>query len=59
MRPYFDPPSLTPEDRFSEVAALLAVGLLRLHTATLEKSSNSSLNSLELPCETVLSGDSG
>ena len=32
MRSDVDPPSLAPEDRFREVAALLAAGLLRLHT---------------------------
>jgi hypothetical protein len=65
MRPDVDSPSLTPEDRFREVAVLLAVGLLRLHARAtagrpdLEKSSNSSPNCLEIPGEIVLSGHTG
>ena len=31
MRPHVDALVLTPEDRFREIAALLAVGLRRLH----------------------------
>jgi hypothetical protein len=63
MRPDADSPSLTPEDRFREVAAVLAAGLLRIHArapaAVPEKSLNSSPNCLELPVETVLSGHTG
>ena len=69
MRSDADPPSLTPEDRSREVAALLAAGLLRLHAraaaadqagpATSEKSPNSSPNCLEIPVEIVLSGHTG
>ena len=31
MRPIDDPSSLTPDERFSEVARILAAGVLRLH----------------------------
>jgi len=66
MRSDVDPASLTPEDRFREVAALLAAGLLHLRATddpagrpAPEKSSNSTPNCLELPGETVLSGHTG
>ena len=63
MRSDVDPLSLTPEDRFREVAALLAASLLRLHArpagANPQKSSNSSPNCLEFSGEAVLSGHTG
>ena len=31
MRPFDDPSSLTPDERLSEVARILAAGVLRLH----------------------------
>ena len=31
MRPIDDPSFLTPEERLSEVATIMAVGVLRLH----------------------------
>ncbi len=34
MRPFDDPASLTPAERFQEIARLLAVGVLRLRAAT-------------------------
>jgi hypothetical protein len=61
MRPHVDPLFLTPEDRLREIAALLAVGLLRLQSRPAaehpgpEKPPKSSPNCLELPGETVLS----
>ena len=63
MRPIDDPSSLTPDERFSEVAAILAGGVLRLHAraalsgtnrATRE-SSDFSPEGLEVSEETVLS----
>jgi hypothetical protein len=65
MRPDPDPHFLTPEDRFREVAAVLAAGLLRLHArnaaagAAPNNPQNSSLNCLEVPGETVLSVHTG
>jgi hypothetical protein len=69
MRSDVAPPSLTPEDRLRELAALLAAGLLRLHAhaaaadcagrPTPENSSNSSPNYLELSGKIVLSGHTG
>ena len=32
MRPTENPSFLTPDDRLSEVAGILAIGMLRLHT---------------------------
>jgi hypothetical protein len=32
MRPTDDPSSLTPDERFTAVAGILATGVLRLHT---------------------------
>lgn len=69
MRP-FDNSDLTPQDRFREIAALLAVGVLRLHDRTTaaaasdehlapknpEKSGDSCL---ELSAKTVLSVHTG
>jgi hypothetical protein len=59
MRSDFDPPSFAPDDRFREVAALPAAGLIRLHARAAaadptgrpaaEELSNSSPNCLELP----------
>ena len=69
MRPAVDPTHLTPEDRFREVAAVLARGLLRLHARPAaacpaehlgpENSPDSSPNCLEVPGETVLSVHTG
>ena len=70
MRPSHDPASLTPEQRFRELAAVLAAGLRRLreprtpaagpgtHPAP-EKPSESGANCLEVPGETVLSVHTG
>ena len=67
MRPIDDPSSLTPDERFSEVAAILAGGVLRLHARAAisgdysgrEKSSNPGPAGLEVCEETVLSGHCG
>ena len=69
MRPDIDAPFLTPEDRLRQVAAVLARGLLRLHTPSAaagpaehpgpKNPPESSPNCLELPAETVLSGHTG
>ena len=63
MRPIDDPSSLTPDERFSEVAAILAAGVLRLHARAAlsgdnparRKSPNSGPAGLEVSEETVLS----
>ena len=63
MRPVDDPSSLTSDERFSELAAILAGGVLRLHARAAlsssklgpEKSPNSGPAGLELSEETVLS----
>ena len=63
MRSIDDPFSLTPDERFSKIAAILAGGVLRLHArAALSgddlgrgKSSNSGPAGLEVSRETVLS----
>ena len=63
MRPINDPSSLTPDERFSEVAAILAGGVLRLHARAAlsgdnlgpEKSPNSGPAGLEVSEESVLS----
>jgi hypothetical protein len=47
MRSFDDPSSMTPDERFSEIATILAGGVLRLHARAalsdnnLEKSPNS------------------
>jgi hypothetical protein len=63
MRPSDDPSSLTPDERFSEVAAILAGGVLRLYARSAlsgddlgrEKSPNVGPVGLEVSEETVLS----
>ena len=62
MRPD-DPSSLTPDERRSEVASILAAGVLRLHARAAilgdelpaEISPESATTCLEVPAETVLS----
>jgi hypothetical protein len=63
MRSFGDPSSLTPDERFSEVARILAAGILRLHARAAlsgsnpgpEKSPDSAPAGLEVSEETVLS----
>jgi hypothetical protein len=63
MRPIDDPSFLTPDERLSEVASILAAGVLRLHAGAAlsgdhlgpEKSPNSAPAGLEVSEETVLS----
>jgi hypothetical protein len=60
MRPIDDPFSLTPDERFSEIAAILAGGVLRLHARSalsavnlgLERSLDSGPAGLEVSEET-------
>jgi len=64
MRPFESPDLLTPNERLSEVANILATGILRLHTRaalpdTPKNLSNSTSPRLELPDETVLSVHNG
>jgi hypothetical protein len=67
MRPIDDPSSLTPDERLSEVATILAGGVLRLHARAAlsggnlgrENSLNSGPAGLEVSEETVLSVHSG
>ena len=67
MRPIDDPSFLTPDERLSEVAGILAAGVLRLHARAalpgdnpgLEKSPDSGPAGLEVSGETVLSVHSG
>jgi hypothetical protein len=70
MRPIDDPSCLTPDERLSEVAGILAAGILRLHTraalsggvtrlAAAEKLAKSATPSLEVPDKTVLSVHNG
>ncbi len=61
MRPIDDPSFLTPDERFTEVAGILAGGILRLHarTALPDNSTDSGSSGLEVPDETVLSVHSG
>ena len=67
MRPIDDPSSLTPDERLSEVATILAGGILRLYARSAlpcddpgpEKSPNSGPAGLEVSEETVLSVHSG
>ncbi len=62
MRSIDDPTSLAPEARRSEVASILAAGILRLHARVAipgdippEISPDSATECLEVPAETVLS----
>ena len=67
MRTFDNPSFLTPDERLSRVAAILAGGVLRLHTRAAlsgddpvpEKSPNSGPAGLEVSEETVLSVHSG
>ena len=70
MRPFEDPSSLMPDERFTEVAGILAGGILRLHArASLsedaaehsapENPAESGSSGLEVPGETVLSVHNG
>ncbi|MGE0769287.1 MAG: hypothetical protein AB7L90_22825 [Hyphomicrobiaceae bacterium] len=66
MRPINDPSFLTPDERRSEVASILAAGVLRLHARAAlpgdpapEKPPESGLSGLEVPDETVLSVHNG
>ncbi len=61
MRPIDDPSFLTPDERFTEVAGILAGGILRLHAraALPENPAESGSPGLEVPDETVLSVHSG
>ena len=67
MRNFDDPSCLAPDERFSEIAAILAGGVLRLHArAALSRenpgpgeSPNSGPAGLEVSEETVLSVHSG
>ena len=70
MRPFDDPPSLTPEQRRAAVAKILAAGIHRLQARAAlsdettelpgpEKPEDSATPSLEVPDETVLSVHNG
>ena len=67
MRPIDDPSFLTPDERLSKVACILAAGVLRLHARAalpgddpaLEKSRDSGPAGLEVSEKTVLSVHSG
>ncbi|MBN2293906.1 MAG: hypothetical protein JXM70_15870 [Pirellulales bacterium] len=69
MRPIDDPSFLTPDERLSEVAGILAVGILRLHArqalprsdepSTPENPPESAFSCLEVSDETVLSVHNG
>ena len=67
MRPIDDPSFLTPDERLSEVAGILAAGVLRLHARAalcgddpgLEKSPDSGPAGLEVSEKTVLSVQRG
>ena len=70
MRPIEDPSSLTPDERFAEMAGILAAGILRLHTRAAlpedvaeqsapENPVETGSPGLEVPNETVLSVHSG
>lgn len=67
MRSFDDPATMTPDERLSEVASILAAGVLRLHARAAlscdypapEKSQNSAPPGLELSDETVLSVNRG
>jgi hypothetical protein len=61
MRSIDDPSSMTPDERFAEIAVILAGGVLRLHARAaisadnLEKSPDFAAAGLEVSAETVLS----
>lgn len=63
MRPIDDSSYLTPDERFTEVATILAAGVLRLHARAAlsrnnlgrEKSLDSGPAGLDVPEKTVLS----
>ena len=61
MRPIDDSSSLTPDERLTEVAGILAAGILRLHTRTAlpDNTTDSGSPGLEVLDETVLSVHSG
>jgi hypothetical protein len=67
MRSFDDPSFLTPDERLSEVASIMAAGVLRLHARAAlsghdlgpEKSPNSGRPGLEVSEETVLSVQRG
>lgn len=67
MRPIDDPSFLTPDQRRSEVASILAAGVLRLRARAAlagddpgpENPPDSGLTCLEVPDETVLSVHNG
>ena len=67
MRTFDNPSSLTPDERLSEVATILAGGVLRLHAQAAlsggnpgpDKSPDSGSAGLEVSGETVLSVHSG
>ena len=67
MRPIDDRGVLTPDQRLAEVASILAVGILRLHTRAAipvgdpgqEDLAESGRDRLELPSKTVLSVHNG
>lgn len=67
MRPIDDPSSMTPDERLSEVASILATGILRLHAGLAlgtdhrdpQKSLDSATAGLELSEKTVLSVQRG
>jgi len=67
MRPIDDPSFLTPDERLSEVASILAAGVLRLHASAALPGDNpapeilpdSGPTCLEVPAETVLSIHTG
>lgn len=68
MRPFDDPASLTPAERFQEIARVLALGVLRLRAATaagaagqpgLKNLAETGNSCLEVPANTVLSVHTG
>ena len=70
MRPIVDPSSLTPDERFAEVAGILAAGILRLHARAAlpdnateqsapENAAESGFPGLEVSDKTVLSVHNG
>ncbi|MFL5240589.1 MAG: hypothetical protein ACJ8FY_00650 [Gemmataceae bacterium] len=62
MRPLDDPAAMTAHERLSEVAAILAAGILRLHSRAAlptKPDQDSVQDCLEVPTETVLTVHSG
>lgn len=65
MRPSTDPADLSPDQRLSELARILAVGVLRLQKIRLlreirdEAAANSAAGGLDVQAKTVLSGRNG